>query len=107
MDLQVMGVRDRNQLVPQDLDAQSAAVVDHLLDLVTRSPEEIDRELRHGRILTPSSSPSSTQVNPMFTCFTSTKVQILTPAELRAARPRAMLGVLFCHLRQSLMKWTR
>jgi hypothetical protein len=101
-----MGVRDRNQLVPQELDAQSAAVVDHLLDLVTRSPEEIDRELRHGR-LTPSSSPSSTQVNPMFAFFTSTKVQILTPAELRAARPRAMLGVLFCLLQQSLMRWTR
>ena len=54
---QVMGVRDRNQLVPQQLDAQSAAVVDQLLDLVTRAPEEIDRELRYGRT-SPSSSPS-------------------------------------------------
>ena len=53
-----MGVRDRNQLVPQQLDAQSAAVVDQLLDLVTRAPEEIDRELRYGR-MSPTASPSS------------------------------------------------
>ena len=51
-------MRDRNQLVSCELDAQSAAVVDHLLDMVTRAPEDIDRELRYGRT-SPSSSPSA------------------------------------------------
>jgi hypothetical protein len=57
-DMLLMGVRDRNQLVPQDMDAQSAAVIDHLIDLVSRPSEDIDRELRYGRV-SPAASPSS------------------------------------------------
>ena len=57
-DMLVMGVRDRNQLVSHDMDAQSAALVDHLLDLVTRPHDEIERELKYGRRSSPGSSPA-------------------------------------------------
>ena len=57
-DMLVMGVRDRNQLVSHDMDAQSAALVDHLLDLVTQPQDEIERELKYGRRTSPGSSPA-------------------------------------------------
>lgn len=63
-DMLVMGVRDRNQLVSHDLDAQSAALVDHLLDLVTRPPEEIERELKYGRKSSPGCSPAGGAAKP-------------------------------------------